>query len=67
MQHPTTDIGSSDPHRGEKEHPHQGEKEHIASVHIPLMIGTEASHGPEILASEDNLASHVHVDGNDNM
>ena len=38
MQHPGTDTGSSDPH--------WGEKEHIASVHVPLMTGTEASHGP---------------------
>ena len=51
MQHPGTDIGSSGPHRGEKEH--------IASVHVPLMTGTEASHGPVIPASEGNPASYV--------
>ena len=59
MQHPGTDNGSSSPHRGEKEH--------TAFVHIPLMIGTEASHGPEILAFKGNLASYVQADGNGNM
>ena len=51
MQYPRTDIGFFGPY--------QGEKEHTASVHVPLMIGTEASHGPEILAFDGNPASHV--------
>ena len=59
MQHPGTDTGSSGPHRGEKEH--------IASVHVPLITGTEVSHGLEIPTSEGNLASYVQADGNDNM
>ena len=59
MQHPGTDIGFSGPHRGEKEH--------TASVHVPLMTGTEASHGPEIPTSEGNLASYVQAVGNGNM
>ena len=53
MQHPRTDTGSSCLHRGEKEH--------IASVHVPLMNGTEASHGPTI------PASYVQDDCNGNM
>ena len=59
MQHLGTDIGSSGPHRGSKEH--------IASMHVPLITRTEASHGLEIPASEGNPASHVQADGNDNM
>ena len=59
MQHPGTDTGSSSPY--------WGEKEHTASVHVQMMVGTEASHGLEILASEGNPASHVQADGNDNM
>ena len=59
MQHPGIGTGSSVPH--------WGEKEHTASVHIPLMIGTGASYGPEILTSEGNPASHVQADGNCNM
>ena len=59
MQHPETDTGSSGLHRGEKEH--------IASVHVPLMIGIEASHGPAIPASEGNPASYVQADCNGNM
>ena len=59
MQHPGTDTGSSGPY--------WGEKEHTAFVHVPLMIGTEASHGPEIPVSEGNFASYVHADGNNKM
>ena len=59
MQHPRTDTGSSGPHRGEKEH--------TASMHVPLMNGTEASHGPEIPTSKGNPASYVQADGNGNM
>ena len=59
MQHLGTDIGSSGPHRGEKEN--------IAYVHVPLMTGTEASHGPAILASEGNPASNVQANCNGNM
>ena len=59
MLYPGTDTGSSGPHRGEKEH--------IASVHIPLMTGTEASHGLAILASEGNPTSYVQVECNGNM
>ena len=59
MQHLGTDTCSSGQH--------WGEKEHTASVHVPLMTGIEASHGHEIPASEDNLASYVQADGNDNM
>ena len=59
MQHHGTDIGSSGPHRGEKEH--------IAFVHVPLMTGTEASHGPAIPAYEGNLASYVQANCNGNM
>ena len=58
LQHPETDIGSSGSH--------WVKKEHTASVHIPLMTRNEASHGPEILAYEGNLASHVQADGNGN-
>ena len=59
MQHLGTDIGSPGPH--------WGEKEHTASVHVPLMNGTEVSHGLKILASEGNPASHVQVGANGNM
>ena len=59
MQYPGTDTGSSGPH--------WGEKEHIASVHVPLMIGTEASHGPAIPTSEGNPASYVQANYNGNM
>ena len=59
MQHPGTNTGSSGLHRGEKEH--------IASVHVPLMTGTEAFHGPMIPTSEGNPASYVQVDCNGNM
>ena len=59
MHHLGTDTGSS--------RPYWGEKEHTVSVHVPLMIGTEASHGPEIPASEGNLASYVQANGNGNM
>ena len=59
MHHPGTDNGSSGPHRGEKEH--------IASMHVPPMTGTEASHGHAIPASEGNLASYVQADCNGNM
>ena len=59
MQHPGTDTDSSSPH--------QGEKEHTASVHVPLMTGTRASHSLKIPASKDNPASHVQADGNGNM
>ena len=59
MQHPKIDTGSSSPHRREKEH--------TTSVHVPLMIATEASHGPKIPASEGSPTSHVQADGNDNM
>ena len=59
MQHPGTDTGSSGPHRGEKEY--------TMSMHVPLMIGTEASHGLEIPASKGNPTSHVQDDGNGNM
>ena len=34
---------------------------------VPLMIGTEVSHDPGILASVGNSVSYVQVDGNDNM
>ena len=59
MQHSGTDTGSYGPH--------WGEKEHTASVHVLLMIGTEASHGLEIPASKGNPASHVQADGNGNI
>ena len=51
MQHRGTNIGSFGSH--------QGEKEHTVSVHVPMMTGTEASHGPEIPTSEGNPFSHV--------
>ena len=53
MQHLGTDTGSSGPH--------WGEKEHNGSMHVPLMTGTEASHGPEILASKGNPTSHAQL------
>ena len=59
MQHLGTNTGSFGAHRGEKEH--------SAFVHVPLMTGTEASHGLEIPTSEGNPASHVQADGNGNM
>ena len=59
MQHLRTDTGSSSPY--------WGEKEHTASMHVPLMTGTEASHCPEIPSSKGNLTSHVQADGNGNM
>ena len=59
MQHPRTDTGSSGPHRGEKEH--------TAFVRVPLMTGTEVSHGPKIPASEGNPALYVQADCNGNM
>ena len=59
MQHPRTDIGSSGPYCGEKEH--------TASMHVPLMIGTEVSHSLGIPASVSNLVSHVRDYGNGNM
>ena len=59
MQHLWTDTSSSGLHRGEKEH--------TASVHIPLMTGTEVSHDPKIPAFEGNPASYVQADGNGNM
>ena len=37
------------------------------SVYVLLMTGTEVSHNSGILASEDNLALSVQVDGNGNM
>ena len=51
MQHPGTDTGSFGLH--------QGEKEHTRSMHVSLMTGTKAFHGPEIPACEGNPASHV--------
>ena len=59
VQHLGADTGSSGPC--------WGKKEHTASVHVPLMIGTEVSHSLGILASADNLISYVRVDGNGNM
>ena len=59
MQHPRTDTDSSGPRRGEKEH--------TAFVHVPLMVGTEVFHGPEIPTSEGNPVSHVQAHGNDNL
>ena len=59
MQHLETDIGPSGPH--------WGEKEQTTSAHVPLMTGTTPSQYPEILAFEDNPASHVQADGNGNI
>ena len=56
MQYLGTDTGSFGSH--------WGEKEHIASVHVPLINGTEAY---EIPTSKGNPASHVQDDGNGNM
>ena len=59
MQYPRTDVGSSDPH--------WGEKEQTASAPVPLMTGTTLSQNPGILPFEGNPASHVSADGNGNM
>ena len=59
MQHLRNDTGFSSPHRGEKEH--------IASVHVPLMTRTKASHGHVIPVSEGNPSSYVQTDFNGNM
>ena len=59
MQYLGTDTGSSGPHLGENEH--------TMFVHVPLMTGTEASHGLEIPTSEGNPTSHVQANGNGNM
>ena len=59
VQHPVTDIGSSGPC--------WGKKEHTASVHVPLMAGTMLSQNPGILASKGNPASYVQADGSRNM
>ena len=37
------------------------------SVHVPLMIGTEVSHNPRILASVGNPISCVRAGGSDSM
>ena len=59
MQHPGTDIGSSAPH--------WGKKEHTTSMHVPPMIGIEVSRGLGIHASAGNLVSHVRAVSNGNM
>ena len=52
-----TDIGSPGPC--------WGKERQIVSVHVPLMIGTEVSHNPGILASVSNLVSCVQASGSD--
>ena len=59
MQHSEADTGSSGPC--------WGKKEHTASVHVPLMTGTEVSRILGIPASAGNLVLYVRDDGNGNM
>ena len=59
MQHPGTDVGSSGPY--------WGKKKYAASVHVPLMTGTEVSYSPGILASVENPVSCAQTDGNGSM
>ena len=59
MQHLETDTGSSSSY--------WGKEEHTASVHVPLMTGTEVSHSPGIPALTSNFVSYVQADGNENM
>ena len=59
MQRPATDIVSSGPR--------WGKEEQIEFVYVPLMTGPEVFHNSRILASEDNPALGVQVDGNGNM
>ena len=59
MLHPEADTCSPGPY--------WGKKEYNASMHVPLMIGTEVSHSPRIPTSTSNLVSYVQADGNGNM
>ena len=59
MSHSEADTGSSGPC--------WGKKEHAASVHVPLMTGTEVSRSLGIPTSTGNLVSYVRADGNGNM
>ena len=59
MQRPVTDTVSPSPW--------WGKEEQIASVYVPLMIGTEVSHKSVILDFKDNPVSGVQADGNGNM
>ena len=59
VQHLGTDIDSS--------YPHKGVKEHIVSVHVPPMTGTTLSRNPGILTFGGNPASHVRADDNGNI
>ena len=58
MQHPETDVGSSDLY--------WGEKEQTVFTPVPLMTETALSQNPGILASEGNPASHVWASDNGN-
>ena len=58
MQFPTIDIVSHGPW--------WGQEEQIASVYVPLMIGTEVSYDYGIPTFKDNPPSSVQVDGNGN-
>ena len=59
MPYSEADTGSSGPC--------WGKKEHIASMHVPLMTGTEVSHSLGIPTSTGNLVLYVRDDGNGNM
>ena len=59
MQHTGTDIDSLGPCRGKEEQP--------VSASVSLMVGTELSQNPGILASEGNPVSCVQADGSNNM